>query len=138
MGGRVDGSINRSKRPYIFRMSGQNYHHIGSLLPEIGKTPRFSQLYIYDTENEITNRMNCLWQGDVDPKIVHALSEMLDEHNILVKTFRMARDRYKQHPESAFFLRILSNRTRDGRQYNVPTTSEVARLIVGDLTEENF
>ncbi|KAM3287547.1 hypothetical protein P3S67_020977 [Capsicum chacoense] len=76
-------------------MSGQNYHHIGSLLPEIGKTPQFAQLYIYDTENEITNRMNCLSQGNVDPKIVHALSEMLDEHNILVKTFRMARDRYK-------------------------------------------
>ncbi|KAM3309423.1 hypothetical protein P3S67_011167 [Capsicum chacoense] len=31
MGGRVDGSINRSKRPYVFRMSGQNYHRIGSL-----------------------------------------------------------------------------------------------------------
>ncbi|KAM3290644.1 hypothetical protein P3S67_018933 [Capsicum chacoense] len=35
MRGRVDGSINSSKGPYVFRMSGQNYHHIGSLLPEI-------------------------------------------------------------------------------------------------------
>ncbi|KAM3266608.1 hypothetical protein P3L10_003603 [Capsicum annuum] len=83
MGGRVDGSINRSKGPYIFRRNGQNYHHIGSLLPEIGKTPRFAQLYIYDTENKITNRMNYLSQGEFDLKIVQALSEMLDEHNIL-------------------------------------------------------
>ncbi|KAM3204632.1 hypothetical protein P3L10_028041 [Capsicum annuum] len=88
MGGQVDGSINRSKGPYVFRMSGQNYHRIGSLLHEIGKTPQFAQLYIYDTENEITNRMNCLSQGNIDPKIVHALSKMLDEHNILVKHFK--------------------------------------------------
>ena len=46
MGGRVDGSINHSKGPYVFRMCGQNYHRIGSLLPEIGKRPQFAQLYI--------------------------------------------------------------------------------------------
>ncbi|XP_075088408.1 uncharacterized protein LOC142170407 [Nicotiana tabacum] len=119
-------------------MSGQNYHHIGSLLPEIGKKPQFAQLYIYDTENEISNRMSWLLQEDIDPKVVHELSQMLDEHNILVKTFRMARDRYREHPESVFHLQLLSDRTRDGQQYNIPTASEVAGLIVGDLTEENF
>ena len=138
MGGRVDGSINHSKGPYVFRMCGQNYHRIGSLLPEIGKRPQFAQLYICDTENEINNRMNCLLEGDIDPEIVQGLSVMLEEHNILVKTFRMARDRYKEHPEREFRLRLLSNRTTDGRQYNLPTTSEVAGLIVGDLMEENF
>ena len=50
----------------------------------------------------------------------------------------MARDRYKEHPERKFRLRLLSNRTTDGRQYNLPTTSEVAGLIVGDVMEENF
>nr|XP_025887491.1 uncharacterized protein LOC112941712 [Solanum lycopersicum] len=138
MGGRVDGSINHSKEPYVFRMCGQNYHRIESLLPEIGKRPQFAQLYIYDTENEINNRMNCLLEGDIDPEIVQGLSVMLEEHNILVKTFRMARDRYKEHHECEFRLRLLSNRTTDGRQYNLPTTSEVAGLIVGGLTEENF
>nr|XP_009789935.1 PREDICTED: uncharacterized protein LOC104237479 [Nicotiana sylvestris] len=138
MGGRVDRSINRSKGPYVFRMSGQNYHHIGSLLPKTGKKPQFAQHYIYDTENEIHNRMNSLLHEEVDPKIVQGLSEMLDEHNILAKIFRMARDRYKQHPESVFRLRLLSDRTRDGRQYNIPTASEVAGLIIGDLTDENF
>ncbi|OIT37001.1 hypothetical protein A4A49_58377, partial [Nicotiana attenuata] len=133
MGGRIDRSINRSKGPYVFRMTGQNYHHIGSLLPESGKNPQFAQLYIYDTENEIYNRMNSLLHEEIDPKIVQGLSEMLDEHNILAKTFRMARDRYKQHPESVFRLRLLSDRTRYGRQYNIPTASEVARLIIGDL-----
>ena len=99
MGGRVDASINRSKGPYVFKMSGQNYHHIVSLLPEVGKKPQFAQLYIYDTENEIDNRINTLLKHgmmtDIDHEILHELSKMLDQHNNLVKSFRMARDRYK-------------------------------------------
>ena len=59
MGGKIDSSINRGNAPYIFRLSGQNYHSIGSLLPERGLKPKFSQLYIYDTDNEIANRRTC-------------------------------------------------------------------------------
>ncbi|XP_024039627.1 uncharacterized protein LOC18040843 [Citrus clementina] len=142
MGGRVDASINRSKGPYVFRMSGQNYHHIGSLLLEVGKKPQFAQLYIYDTENEIDNRINTLlkhgMKTEIDHEILHELSKMLDQHNNLVKSFRMTRDRYKTQPESTFCLRLLNSRTRDGRRYNIPTVSEVAGLIVGDFSEANF
>ncbi|XP_062075099.1 uncharacterized protein LOC133779118 [Humulus lupulus] len=60
------------------------------------------------------------------------------KHNNLVKSFRMARDRFKAQPESTFRLRLLSSRTTDGRQYNMPTSSEVAGLIVGDFSEANF
>ena len=59
MGGKVDSSINKGNAPYIFRLRGQNYHSIGSLLPTNGCQPRFSQLYIYDTENETSNRQKC-------------------------------------------------------------------------------
>ncbi|XP_062074098.1 uncharacterized protein LOC133778245 [Humulus lupulus] len=142
MGGRVDTSINQSAGPYTFRISGQNYHHIGSLLPEVGKKPQFAQLYIYDTENEIGNRMDTLLRHgrktEIEHEIVHELSQMLDQHNNLVKSFRMARDRFKAQPESTFRLCLLSSRTTYGRQYNMPTSSEVAGLIVGDFTEANF
>jgi hypothetical protein len=30
------------------------------LLPMPGKEPKFAQLYIYDTDNEIKNRMNAV------------------------------------------------------------------------------
>lgn len=56
MGGKIDSSINKGKGPYTFRLSGENYHCMGSLLPMDGSKPKFSQLYIYDTENEISNR----------------------------------------------------------------------------------
>ena len=61
MGGKVDDSINRKGRgPYVFRLHGQTYHKIGSLLPEEGKPPKFCQLYIYDTQNETENREKAL------------------------------------------------------------------------------
>ena len=61
MGGKVDDSINKKGRgPYVFRLHGQTYHSIGSLLPEPGVPPKFAQLYIYDTENETKNRATTL------------------------------------------------------------------------------
>ncbi|KAL4562102.1 hypothetical protein LXL04_034294 [Taraxacum kok-saghyz] len=58
MGGRVDNSINRGNATYIYRLSGKNYHCLGSLLPPNGSQLKFSQRYIYDTENEISNRQD--------------------------------------------------------------------------------
>ncbi|CAH9085626.1 unnamed protein product, partial [Cuscuta epithymum] len=58
MGGRVEGNVNRGRSPPIFKLHGQNYHLIGSLLPPPGARPKFAQLYIYDTENEVQNRFS--------------------------------------------------------------------------------
>lgn len=56
IGDKVDSSVNDGGGPPQFTLSGQNFHRIGSLLPESGSTPKFAQLYIYDTENEVENR----------------------------------------------------------------------------------
>jgi len=58
IGGKIDSSMNNGSAPPQFILSGQNYHRIGSLLPEAGSNPKFAQLYIYDTKNESTNRMS--------------------------------------------------------------------------------
>lgn len=58
MGVEIDLSLNNGSSPPIFRLHGQNYPLIGSLLPTGNATPKFAQLYIYDTENEITNMMH--------------------------------------------------------------------------------
>ena len=49
MGGAVDHSVMDGHGPYSFRISGNNYHRIGSLLPAQGQQPKFAQLYVYDT-----------------------------------------------------------------------------------------
>lgn len=60
MGGKIDRSINNGSGPPIFKLHGQNCHLMGSLLPQDGVRPKFAQLYIYDTQNEIKNRMTAV------------------------------------------------------------------------------
>lgn len=60
MGGKVNHALNSGSAPYVFSLSGINYHSIGDLLPPQGAKPVFSQLYIYDTENEIQNRISAV------------------------------------------------------------------------------
>lgn len=57
IGAKVDKKINDGRRPYVFRISGSNHHKIGSLLPSEGEMPKFAQMYIYDTEHEVENRV---------------------------------------------------------------------------------
>ncbi|XP_076955207.1 uncharacterized protein LOC143629950 [Bidens hawaiensis] len=142
MGGKVDSSINRGNGQFVFRLGGENYHAIGSLLPTDGSKPKFSQFYIHDTENEVANRQGALGETNnvstsssdiVDLEIIQELKVMLDSHNVLVKSYRMARDLFQNNPHANLKLRLIAKRKQDGRTYNLPTSSEVAALIVGDI-----
>lgn len=50
-----------------------------------------------------------------DENIVKGLLEMLDEHNVLVKSFRMARDRFENQHIKDVRLRLINKRSKDGR-----------------------
>jgi len=60
MRGRIVNNANDGKSPYAFRINGSNHHKIRFLLPRPGLLPKFAQLYIYDTSNELSNRMGAL------------------------------------------------------------------------------
>jgi hypothetical protein len=133
IGGIVDKDINKGHGPYIFRMHGQNYHHIGTLLTEEGNQPCWAQLYIYDTEHEIENRINVSKSdgenSSIDQTIVAGLKKMLDQHNVLAKTFRMVRDRFKEDDYHDYTLKLIGKRNKSGT-HNLPSTSEVVALVV--------
>jgi hypothetical protein len=57
MGAQIDKSVNDGRGPPLFKICGQVYHRVGSLLPPDGSPPKFIQLYIYDTANEVQNRI---------------------------------------------------------------------------------
>ena len=57
---KLDKTINNSRGPPTIRIQGQPCHRIGSLLPMPDKKPKFAQLYIFDTENEVQNRINVM------------------------------------------------------------------------------
>ncbi|PKK59313.1 hypothetical protein RhiirC2_794998 [Rhizophagus irregularis] len=72
-----------------FSIHGQVYHLIGPLLPEEGQVPKFAQLYIYDTENEIKNRLNIMTHN-INSTILQNLQNMLDLINPYIQNFRQA------------------------------------------------
>ncbi|KAM0041126.1 hypothetical protein Hdeb2414_s0011g00362631 [Helianthus debilis subsp. tardiflorus] len=160
MGGKVDSKINKGNAPFIYRISGQNFHSLGSLRPANGTQAKFSQLYIYDTKNKISNRQSVLGDNrdqltsheqELEVEIIQYLRDFLDSHNELVKSYRMVRNHFHENPEANLKLRLIYKRDKDGRTYNLPklrliykrdkdgrtynlpSTTEVAALIIDDL-----
>ena len=97
MGVKIDRSVNNGGGPNIFKIAGGICHQMGSLLPQEGNAPKFAELYVFHGGNEIDNRIQALNKedrilGGLDKDIVNGLKLMLDEHNSLVKKFRIAEE----------------------------------------------
>uniref|UniRef100_A0A0A8YTL9 Uncharacterized protein n=1 Tax=Arundo donax TaxID=35708 RepID=A0A0A8YTL9_ARUDO len=142
MGASIDRSVNNGGGPPVFKISGQVCHHICSLLPLGNGPPKYAQLYVYDTSNELANRLQALGptdkcDGDLDPEIVAGLTSMLDEFNPLVKQFRAARDRLAENGNEEIGIRIVGATEDDPVQYELPSANELAGLIVGDFSKED-
>nr|XP_025648288.1 uncharacterized protein LOC112743284 [Arachis hypogaea] len=139
LGAKIDRTVAKDKGPRTFILYGKNYHLMGSLIPQEGDHAKFAQLYVFDTHNEIENRISAI-SGEntekVHEDIVRDLKIMLDQHNVLVKAFRMAGQKINGDATSSVKLRLLGKRGNDGRRYNLPSTNEVAALIVGDFDLE--
>ncbi|PNT11530.2 hypothetical protein POPTR_011G042150v4 [Populus trichocarpa] len=139
MGAQIDHTVNSQPGPYIFKINGQCHHLMGSLVPIDAESPRFAQLYIFDTDNEIANRLhpfnndNC--QSSLDENVVNKLIDMLDSSNALVKLFRQVRHRLNNDEFPNFKLRLIGKRDGDSKQYDDPSSNDVCGLIVGDIGE---
>ncbi|XP_019158563.1 PREDICTED: uncharacterized protein LOC109155333 [Ipomoea nil] len=137
MDGKIDRTVNNGSAPPTFRLHGQNFHLMGSLLPQSGERPKFAQLYIYDTQNEITNRITALGEDEsnitIHREIVKDIKDALDENNVLVQSFRMAKTEMESNHRADIKIKLIGKRTKDARTYNLPQVGEVAALIVGDL-----
>ncbi|GJZ36303.1 hypothetical protein Tco_0582494, partial [Tanacetum coccineum] len=129
IGAKQDTSVNQGHGAYCYRIQGQNYHRMGTLLPDEGKPPVFAQLYIYDTDNEIQHRINCVsndpsastTNNEIDHDLTVELCDMLDAINPLVAQFRMAGERLViATEENKYKLRLIGTRMRDNQQYNLP------------------
>ena len=74
---------------------------------------------------------------DLDPSIVDALVQMFDESNNLVKIFPMSRDHFIECDIHCLRLHLIGSRTTQGREYHLPTCSEIAKIIVGNIGVDN-
>ncbi|XP_071726830.1 uncharacterized protein [Rutidosis leptorrhynchoides] len=129
-GAHIDEAINDGRSPYVFKISGQIYHWIGSLCPQSGTRPRFLQLYIYDTGTEVENRMAHFGGRDSDQiceAIVRRLIHLLDSHNELVKLFWTARDKCDADEVPTFKIRLFS--IVGSKQHSLPTSDAIGAIV---------
>lgn len=143
MGAKVNESINDSKGPYVFKISGQPCHRMGSMRPARGKRPEYAQLYMFDTENEVSNRINVASSSrtasssrntfQANEGIVQSLIQMLNTHNPIVKLFRTASQRLVGDESDHFRIRIYGKPNAHGDIYSALVASEVVGLVVGDI-----
>ncbi|XP_074337348.1 uncharacterized protein LOC141674540 [Apium graveolens] len=134
-GGNIDHSIKNGRAPYA---NGQNHHVFGSLIPNDNETPKFCQLYIYDTINEVDNPLRWVSVQDresVDIEVVRGLITMLDKTNQLVGEFRQQRDLYKSDEIVELLITLKVIRSESGRECHISSTDEVAGIMVGDTEE---
>jgi hypothetical protein len=72
----------------------------------------------------------------LDPTTLDRLLTMMYNINPYVEVFKMARDIMAiEGAPMDFKLHLIASRTKDARQYNVPTADEVTTLMVGDGSE---
>ncbi|XP_074337376.1 uncharacterized protein LOC141674565 [Apium graveolens] len=131
-GGKIDHKINNGGAPYCFKVKGQNLHLLGSLLLPDGESPKFCQVFIYDTENKLENRINLIGgcKDEIDENIVEALMDILNQHNELVRQFHTARERFKDNENDEFGLVLLSSQSASDRPNIIRPTNEFGGLIL--------
>ncbi|GJR65707.1 hypothetical protein Tco_0011772 [Tanacetum coccineum] len=129
LGVHIDKSVNNGRGPYVFKISDQLYHWLGSLSPVEGDPPRFLKLYIYDTDNEVDNCRSHFGgeNSHLCRDIFEGFIDMLDTPNALVQLFRTAREKLADTYVPNFKVRLYN--VVGVREYEMPTGDMLGAIV---------
>ena len=114
-----------------FKIQGKVYHQIGSLRPQEGQVPKFAQIYFHQTDHETENRLR--FNPHLNFDILIILQNCLHNVNSYVRSLKSALQFADEHPDVKLILSAEKKPSdTHARQYNLPTTSEVAVIMTGD------
>jgi hypothetical protein len=91
-----DTVVNR-RGGWVFRVQGELCHLIGSLRADDGKTPSYAQLYIYDAQLALAQRMNR--NDNLCPSTMSSLQSMLLDHHRYLKEFKHCYEILQNYPD---------------------------------------
>ena len=103
-----------------FKIQGKLYHSIESILPSDSTSPKFLQLYFYDTDEATKYRHGMM--PKLAPKILKYLTSILENSNSYVKSFKCAYECISKDKE----LRII----RIGDKKKVPEGKHPGIIII--------
>ncbi|XP_073037994.1 uncharacterized protein [Primulina eburnea] len=133
MGVNIDESLTTGTHGiYTFRAQGSIYHSIGSLLPNENCRPRYMQMWIVDTDHDIDNRLH--ENPELRRELLLKIQNILDQHNPFVHVFRQIGKCQDIHNCRL----IIRQQKPNEHQYSLPTTSQVAAVIVDNECAETL
>ena len=132
--------------PKFFMIQGDLYHMGGPLAPSDDQ-PRFAQLFFYDPEEATSIRTKR--HSNLNSEVMRQLTEMLYTSNPFIELYKTANETLRDNASGNDDLRIiLSPQMRlvmeagaDRRRENLPTSNEVAAIIIdeyGDPCERDI
>jgi hypothetical protein len=131
-----NSAVNGQQFNSTFKIKGQIYHKVGSLLPMANEPHKFLQIYFMGGEDARVdahcgyNNLNSLFAR----RIVSELDALLNEHNELLKVFKSHMHKLQSDNHA---IVINSDKTPAGehiRRFNAPVVDDVAGIMVGDCT----
>ncbi|KAI0311387.1 hypothetical protein OF83DRAFT_1177624 [Amylostereum chailletii] len=124
LGVEIDHSVNNGRGPYVFKIRGGLRHLSGPLSPPEGMPPSFSQLYVYDPEAALNQRMH--HNRNLHQATMEVLQTTLTrDHQTLDPSLKGLGVLAK--PPNAQFLKTLSSLPMpltDGRSHSEPGVHE--------------
>ena len=120
-----------------FRIQGQVYHLIGSIVPAEGESPKFAQIYFIDSQNsEVATR--CAIVDGLKPDIIRGINQLLHESHHYVEVFKVTKEIFEQEAVPTN-VKVVINETKrpsgeHSRRYNRLLSDEVGVLMPNDAT----
>ena len=120
-----------------FRIQGQVYHLIGSIVPAEGESPKFAQIYFIDNQDsEVATR--CAIVDGLKPNIIRGINRLLHESHHYVEIFKVAKEVFEQEAVPTNVKVVINEAKRPSGEhstrYNRPLSDEVGVLMPNDAT----
>ncbi|XP_076950384.1 uncharacterized protein LOC143623335 [Bidens hawaiensis] len=138
-GAKVDDFINDGSAPCVFKVEGHIHHLIGSLCPPPNESPWFLQMYVYDTDNELSNRIGVFsddGRSHIRQETVTLLMDVLATTNELVKLFRTAKDLCSSSDVSNFSIRLYSS--HNAHSHDKPFSGSIGAIIPDEFQKRGL
>ena len=117
-----------------FRIQGQVYHLIGSIVPTQGESHKFAQIYfIGDKDSEVATRSATV--DGLKPDIIRGINRLLHEDNHYVE---VAKEIFEEEDSPTNVKTVINEAKRPSgehsRRYNRPLSDDIAVLMPNDAT----
>ncbi|KAH9911085.1 uncharacterized protein B0H18DRAFT_893579 [Fomitopsis serialis] len=99
----IDQAVLMGSGPYSFRIHGDLYHLMGSLMPQDGVSPRYAQLYIHDPAEALSSRLannpeNNNRDQAVMASVMSDIQDALMQVNPLIPLYKQAYQIIREKP----------------------------------------